>query len=327
MVGSRELQSCLPKNVRLSLPRLPHVPRGRHPILVEIWLVQDGLIQVAGLTAHRWWELASGATGFGVGGSAGAVIGAGIGGATGAANGAALGMWLGPMGWLWGATAGAAAGATVGATVAATTGALRAAYWAAEAGRRTSETTSHVIGTYNEIIVTVPCRRTLPGGRSRDFSFVLGTYTDSPFSLIGERFVGWGYRKLKALGTRTNDGVLELKAGSQTPLRVVSRHMSRPLPPAALRSNAAHVLACLSKPLLGVLPVDRLMVSTLDRAFDEQSVTIAPVSARLESSDTFLPGLRGFATEVKAIGHEDPWGAFAVTGLPVTLSYPDDIEE
>lgn len=328
MVDSRELQSCLPTRGRLSLPRLPHVPAGRHPIIVEIWRVQDGLIEVAGLTAHRWWELAGGAAGLGFGGSAGAALGAGIGGAAGAANGGALGMWLGPLGWWWGATTGAAAGAAAGAAKLATTGATLGARWAAATGRRTSEANSRVIGTYNEIIVTVPCRREYPGGLTHDFAFVLGTYTDSMASMLGESLVGWGYRKSRAFGTHAEDGALEVSTGpSRVPFRIVNRHELPPMPPAVVRSTATQVLTSLSCPLLGVLPANRLMVSFLDRSFEDQEVQVAPVSVRLESSDAFLPGLSGFVSDIDALGNGDPWGAFAVRGLPVRLSYPRVVDE
>ena len=324
LVDSRELQACLPKAAGLSLPRFPQVPAGKHPIIVEIWRVQDGTIEVGGVTAHKLWELAGGVAGLGFGGSSGAAIGAGIGGAAGAANGGALGMWLGPLGWLWGAATGAAADAAAGAAMMATTGAMRGARWAAEAGHRTSETNSRVIGTYNEIIVTVPCRREQPGGLARDFAFVLGTYTDSVASMLGEWLVGWGYRKSKALGGRTRDGALEVRVGSSgIPFRVVSRLELPPIPAATVRSIGAGVYASLSLPLLGMLSTDQFMVSFMDRSFEHHAVRVVPAAVRLESGDAFLPGLRGFTADLNAIRHQDPWGAFVVSGLPVTLSYPE----
>ena len=323
MIDSRELQSCLPAHAQLSLPRLPHVPEGRHPIIVEIWRVQDGMIEVGGVTAHRMWELASAAAGIGFGGSAGAAIGAGIGGAAGAASGGGLGMWFGPLGWWWGVTAGAAAGAAAGATMMATTGATHGARLAAAAGRRTSEINSRIIGTYNEIIVTVPCRRTRRGGFTDDFAFVLGTYTDSMASILGEWLVGWGFRKSQAFGARTKDGALEVGiCPTGAPFRVVSRQTSTPGPPNLVRLAATHVLTSLSHPMLGVLPANRLMISLLDRSFEDPAVSVVPVSVGMESGDGFLQGLRPFASDIKAIGNDDPWGAFVVSGLPVMLSYP-----
>ena len=68
------------------------------------------------------------------------------------------------------------------------------------------------------------------------------------------------------------------------------------------------------------------MVSFLDRWFENQGVRVAPMSVRLESGDAFLPGLCGFALDINALGDDDPWGAFVVTGLPVRLSYPRAID-
>jgi hypothetical protein len=327
LVDSRELQSCLPARARLSLPRLPHVPKGRHPIVVEIWFVQDGLIELGGLTAHDWWALTGTVGGLGFGGVAGALVGAGIGSAAGMANGGALGMWLGPLGWWWGASAGAAAGAAVGGTAAATTGAMHGARWAADAAYSVSRTTSRVIGTYNEIIVTVPCRHQPRRGPSRDVAFVLGTYTDSMASIVGEWFVGWGYRKSRALATFAGDGALEVNTGGpRAALRLVCGQSLPPAAPAIVRSTAASVLTSWSHPLLGVQRGDRVMVSFLDRWVVHEQVRCAPTPVRLESGDMFLPGLSGSAWDLNAVRDDDPWGAFVMTGLPVRLSYPRTID-
>jgi hypothetical protein len=321
-VGSQEIQSCLLDRSLLSLPRLPGVPGGYHPMIVEIWRVQDGLIEVAGLTANNLWEMAGTAAGLGFGGGAGAVLGAGFGSAAGAINGGSIGMPFGPLGWWWGAATGAAAGAAMGAAMMATSGGMTAARCAAEAGRRTSENNSRVIGTYNEIIVTVPCRYAPHGGPCCDVAFVLGTYTDSAASMLGEWLVGWGYRKSPAFGTREGDGALEVAIGSSnSALRIVSRQAESNLP-AAGRSAADRVLHALSHPLLGILSPNRLMVSFLDRSFEDHAVRLTPASVRLESGDQFLKGLPGFAADIKPVGNNHPWGAFVVTGLPVTLSYP-----
>lgn len=327
LVDSTQLQSCLPPTARLSLSWLPDIPEGRHPVIVEIWRVQDGLIEVGGMTAHRMWELASSAAGFGLGGTAGTALGAGIGGVAGAVGGGALGMWFGPLGWWWGVTAGTAAGATVGSTMAGTAGAMRGAGWGTVAGRMTSETNSRTIGTYNEIIVTVPCHRRQQEDDG-DVAFVLASYTDSSASMLGEWLVGWGYRKCHAFATLTNDGALEVRTdSSRSPFMVVRQQRSQRVPSVAAPSlsTAMHVLTSLSRPLLGI-QAERLMVSYLDRSFDSSAVQVRPVSVRLESSDAFLPPLRGFVSDISAIGDDAPWGAFAVTGLPVRLSYPRAVD-
>ena len=327
LVDRRQLQSCLPNGRGLSLTRLRHVPQGYHPVIVEIWRVNDGLIEFGGLTAHGWWELAGSVAGFGVGGSAGVALGAGMGGAAGAASGGAAGKWLGPWGAWWGAGAGATWGAAVGAATTATLGAIGGAHLAAEAGRILSETNSRVIGTYNEIIVTVPCRLADPQCGARDFAFVLATYTDSLASILGEWFVGWGYRKSEVSGVRDGDGHLEVSnVRSGVLLRLAGGEQSPPLSSAALRSIAPELVASLTQPLLGLLPSDQLQESFLDRSFETPSVQVTPVSVRLESSDGLLPGLRGVVSKIDAIGRRNPWGAFAVSGLPVRLSYPRGVD-
>jgi hypothetical protein len=69
------------------------------------------------------------------------------------------------------------------------------------------------------------------------------------------------------------------------------------------------------------------MVSFLDRSFEDQAVRVIPTPVRLESGNGFLPGLRRFTSDVNAMGHNDSWGSFVITGLPVTLSYPQAIND
>jgi len=320
LVDSGELHSRLP--ARLSLPRLPDVPDGCHPVVVEIWHVQDGLIEFGGQTAHQWWEMTGGAAGLAFGGSTGATLGAGIGSAVGAATGGALGMWLGPLGWWWGAAGGAVAGAAYGATMVGAAGAQRGAEVAADAGYRASVNSSRIIGTYNEIMVTVPCQLAQEE-EVLDVAFVLGTYTDSAASTLGECLIGWGYGKSLALGRRVTDDVLEVNTGSSgQSFKVVSRLAAPAGSFSALRLAAAQTVRTLSLPLLGVLPVNRLMISFLDRFFEDQAVRVTPVSVRLESSHLVLDGMRAVSSDIEAIGDGAPWGAFAINALPVRLSYP-----
>jgi len=201
-------------------------------------------------------------------------------------------------------------------------GAQRGAEVAADAGYRASVNSSRIIGTYNEIMVTVPCQLAQEE-EVLDVAFVLGTYTDSAASTLGECLIGWGYGKSLALGRRVTDDVLEVNTGSSgQSFKVVSRLA----PPAgsfsALRLAAAQTVRTLSLPLLGVLPVNRLMISFLDRFFEDQAVRVTPVSVRLESSHLVLDGMRAVSSDIEAIGDGAPWGAFAINALPVRLSYP-----
>ena len=284
-------------------------------MIIEIWRVHDGLVELGGMTAHEWWEIAGGAAGLGIGGSAGAVLGAGIGSAAGAARGGMLGMLLGPLGWWWGAAVGAAAGATTGAALMSADAAMRAAQWAAAVGRQTSEEASRRIGTYNEIIATTPVRYA-----ETNFSFVMNAYTDSGASLVGEWFHGWGYRKSRAFGIRAEDGALEVGTGTSNPaLRMITGDT---VPSPDVQFVPGGIATALSRPLLGLIPPDRLTISFLDRSFEDQKVRLTATSVRLESTDSFLAGLPGISSDIQAAGNEQLWGAFSVTGLPVTLSYP-----
>jgi hypothetical protein len=327
MMDVGKLRSCLPATVELPIPELAHLPEGKHPVIVEIWRVRDGLIQFGEQDAHQIWEMTSGATGATMGFGAGSAYGAGIGGAAGAANGMNLGMWLGPFGACWGAAAGAAAGATMGAAMMASAGAMQAARWAAIAGRKTSERNSRSIGTYNEILITVPCRRHKPGVGMTNYSYVLATYTDSPASMIGEWLVGWGYRKSPALGWYGNDGSLEVKVrASHRPFRVTSRPGASESSASFLRHANSQVPAVMSYPILGILKGERLTVSFLDRCFDSPSTQVRPATVQLEGDDGLVPGLGDFDAMIPGFAPGLPWGAFLITGLPVTLSYPRDVD-
>ena len=323
MVDASELKSCLPQGARLSLPQLQQVPTGKHPVIVEIWRVQDGLLDYGGVSAHQWWELAGGAAGLGLGGSAGAAVGFGKGWAEGAAKGAQRGMRLGPLGWWWGAATEAAMSAAAEAAKSAAAAAQKAASMTATFFRSASERTSRAVGTYNEIVVTTPCRRLLPRGREREFGLVLASYTDSAASILGERLIGWGYQKLPAFGIRSNDGVLEVSTRRSGMSFKISSH------PDASRARrvfdatpAAQVIDSLSLPLLGALSADQMMVSHLERSFNHRDVRMTPVKVHLEASAGFIPRLGKLTEEVKGSGENSPWGAISVTGLPVTLSYP-----
>jgi hypothetical protein len=320
MVDSKAISACLPENCGLSLPRLPDTPKNLHPIIIESWRVNNGLIEVGGVNAHRMWELAGNAAGMGIGGTAGAAVGAGIGGAAGAANGAGLGMVFGPLGLLWGAAAGAALGAAAGAVTIGAAAAVNFGRLAGVAGRQVSETNSRVIGTYDEIVVSVPCSRVGQNSEVTDFNLVLGAYTDSTASILGERVVGWGFNKVRAAISRPTASRVDMTAGTD----FVSLWSKKGKPVAARRSSTSHLWKVLSQPLLGILPPGRVRVSFLERSFEADGVRKTPVTVRLTANLASLPGLQNLSAAIDALG-SSPWGALALTGLPVTLSYPRDI--
>jgi hypothetical protein len=64
------------------------------------------------------------------------------------------------------------------------------------------------------------------------------------------------------------------------------------------------------------------MVSYLERSFNHSNVQMAPIDVHLEAAAGFIPGLGRLSADVKGSRKNNPWGAFSVIGLPVTLSYP-----
>jgi len=327
MVDSKTIQACLPENCGLTLPRLPDTPQDLHPIIIEGWRVHDGLIEVGGVNAHRMWELAGNAAGMGIGGTAGAAVGAGLGGVAGAANGAGLGMVFGPLGLLWGAAAGATLGAAAGAAMIGASTALNFGRLAGLAGRNISENNSRTIGTYDEIIVSVPCSRAGRDGEVADFNWILAAFTDSTASILGERVVGWGFNKTRASISRPSQGQVNVTAGTDFISLETQDRMPRPQKTETRRRlSHSYLWEVLSRPLLGILPPGRVRVSFLERSFESHGVQKLPVSVRLTANMASLPGLQNLAVAIEALG-KSSFGAVALTGLPVTLSYPRDIHD
>jgi hypothetical protein len=322
LVDTGNLAALLPKVQALGLTPQPGVPRGLHPIIVEIWRVNDGRMEMAGLDAHDWSELVGATAGVGMGGGAGALIGGSLGALAGAAGGGMSGQARGPLAWWWGAAAGAAAGTASGASSAASVGAMFGARLVAGVARGLSQAGSRVAGSYNEVMVTVPCTRP----RSTDPSacaFVLGMYTDSALSRWGERLLGFGYRKRAARVIRQHSASIEVTTGRSDALLNV-RVATAPRPSATTASHrlARHVLAALAQPLLGLAPSGRTAVSFLQRSFRDASVRLQPVAVQLEASGRFLPGLDAMNVQIDALTPRRPWGAFLATGLPLVLTYP-----
>jgi hypothetical protein len=333
MVDTAFARALLPTTQHLSLALMPHVPAGRHLVIVEIWRVHDGRMEAAGIDAHGWSELAGAAAGFGMGGGAGAAVGAGLGSITGGTGGGMLGLWMGPLGFCWGVVAGAAAGAATGAALAATAGSLYGAKWAGSAARKASQMGSHVMGSYNEILVTIPCVRRAHGG-ARNFSFVAGMYTDSTLSRVGEQMLSFGYGKQPAQIVWHNDGdqmVITVSAGrsARASTNTATAAFTAAVDGAhaqsgneTVRTDARATLNLLTRPLLGVTRSGRLEASSLDRLFDDGAARLMPAGVHLDARSTFVPALPRKALTITSVGSDNPWGAFWATGVPVRLSYP-----
>jgi hypothetical protein len=54
---------------------------------------------------------------------------------------------------------------------------------------------------------------------------------------------------------------------------------------------------------------------------------VIPASVKLEAGDEFVPGVTGVRADIRPFSNQTPWGAFLVTGLPVTFSFPYAAQE
>jgi len=325
-VQTDALRACMPAHARLTLEPLPSVPTGYHPILIELWQIRNGVIRAGSFNAHHLSEMAGTLGGMSIGGTAGATVGAGMGSAAGAASAGALGIMFGPLGWLMAVTGGAAAGGVAGAAWGASTGAIVGAQRTAHVARTISEAHSRVVGTYGEVIVTVPCRWRGKRGSASDHAFVLGSYTDSIASVLGDRFLGWCYGKTGARIDRMPD-VLELYDTDTTPTMTVT--MQRPARTPAIETtlgHARHIIDIMRAPLLGRGTGTGMTMALLERTFTHNAIMLTPMTARVEAGNAFLPGLPAVSANVNATASDAPWGAFAFTNVPVALSYPVEME-
>jgi len=301
----------------LRLPRLRGVPRGMHPVIVEVWRVHDGVPWFGGVSAHDWSAVVGAMTGAGVFAGVGAAVGAGLGafdavrtlardtGDTVVQSRGSASLRQGLAALAAGAAAGVRGGWALGARV----------------GRRSSEWRSRVLGTYNEIIITVPCvaRR---GRDERRFSYVLATATDSAASMLGERAVGWGFHKIAARGTHAADGTLQVMvAASRRPFRLRVGDRGARLGWSPTVAQWATV-AALDAPLLGALADGRLHVSWFDRSYSAADAFLHATPVDIESLDALVPGAGPQRVSVPALAASDPWGAVYAEGVRVTLTHP-----
>jgi len=63
LVDAKQVASAIGANCRVRLRRLPGLPAGRHPIVVEIWQVTNGRLELGGLDMHTWSRRAGRALG------------------------------------------------------------------------------------------------------------------------------------------------------------------------------------------------------------------------------------------------------------------------
>jgi hypothetical protein len=319
-VDRARLAASLPRIEGLSLAPLRGQRARSHPVVIEIWRVRDGRVEAAGVDVHGWSQLVGGAAGLAAGGASGGAVGATFGGLVGAAGGGVMGLPFGPAGLLLGALAGSMAGLSTGAALGAAGAAAYGAGLASSASRRVSETGSRLLGTYGEVLVTTPCLLATAGG-ALPVAFVLAMYTDSRVSRWGEAALGFGFGK-RAARLQIDGARMEVQtAAGATLLRVSLRGGRQPQPLSASAPAAAKLRARAAMPLLGQRS-GRAVLSGLERHFDDRAVRLWPASGRLEVAADFAPGMAASGHALERLGARSSRGTYAVTDLPVHLTYP-----
>ena len=212
------------------------------------------------------------------------------------------------------------AGLSTGAALGAAGAAAYAAGLGSAASRRVSETGSRLLGSYAEVLVTTPCLMTTAGA-ALPVAFVLAMYTDSPVSRWGEAALGFGFGKRPARLQIDGAGMEVQTAAGATLLRVALRGGDQPPPLSDRAPAAAGLRAAAAMPLVGQRS-GRAVLSGLERHFDDRAVRLWPASGRLEVAADFAPGLAAGRHALERLDARHPRGAYAVTDLPVHLTYP-----
>jgi hypothetical protein len=327
LVPRRRLAAQL--GTSLTLVPLPGVPALLHPVMIELWRVQGGRVELGDLDAHAWAERGGALAGLVCGATMGALAAVGPGGVATAVRDGLTGRRAGLLGSLCGAVAGGLAGSYTGGALGATIAAGVGAQLAGRVGRWSSEASSNALGTYNEILVSVPGVRAAPWAsrvvtdHDPGGSFVLAMHTDSLMAILGERALGWGFGKRLASIERQEVQGYRLRRPGTGSLLLSSQLRGHP------RSW------CMASEQLGLRPLARRLAlplfgrrgrttvaSYLDRQWDHPAARVAPAAFELQLGEGFAAGLRGGAYRVLPLSARRPWGGFMARGVPVRLSYP-----
>jgi hypothetical protein len=326
-VENAALKRALAVNPRLALSPSTSGPRGRHPVIVDLFRVSQGRVEVGPTDQHRFSTIA--------GGSLGAWYGAGVGGAIGSVQGALAGStmggyvgdWLGPAGSLLGTAAGWMAGGAVGALAGLAPGLSKGARVGSVAAGQVSQRLSETLGTYDEILIGVP-DVVVRGDGDRRYFFVLGMYTNSAIARWGDRTFAFGYRKQPATMVNKPFEMFRMNVSDRT---VFSAEFTRVeagdwRPPGD--SAEEGLLAMFKQPLLGITERGQLVRSRLDRTFDDPIVRIAaPVGAAVTVGADFAVGLPGGTYSPGGASVAQPWGVLHSRSVMSRVSFPTVLKE
>jgi hypothetical protein len=330
MVTSFALQNHF-KPWGLTLEAVPDAPPGCHPVLIDLWHVNAGRARAAGVDQHNWSESLGSTTSALAGAWLGGATSASWGGLQGALEGARRGAQLGPFGSWWGAVGGWMTGIARSGNAGVSAGAVRGAALGASVARRWSETASESLGTYDEVLISVP-NVTRRGGGARRYACVLGMCTNSGIAIWGDRSMRCGYRKCGAEITRQGfHRYTVVRDGASATLSALTQTLSAAAwgPP---DDRFGQYRALFAQPLLGLLASGVVAVTFLDRLLADSKVRWAPVSARLDITPGFVAGLTDFigglpsgTFDVPPLSGEHAWGAFQASGVVTRVTNPKHV--
>ncbi len=292
-IARAEAQALLPAGFELA--PIEGVPKDQHLLWVDFSEIKNGSSAVLGVD-HR-------AISAGVGAAWGAAIGVGFGLAGGALS---MGL-LAPVTTFLGGTVGAKVGRAVGV-----------------AG---SDAASRALGTYEEVLVTIPNVR--KKGGTECYNLVLGMRLNSFLGLALEKAAGYGYNKVvgdcdvrpfEAYAVRGADGRPLFRA-SIAP-QAADAAWSKPCDDASF----ATFRALTAQPFVGVVGPGKFAVSRLERSFDEASARVRRAEGRLEmSGGDFVPGVPKRSTKLEST-KSSPACAFVFDGVHERLSWPTAVK-
>ncbi len=275
----QRVESVLARLGRFRLVAAPDCPVDRHPVHCELWSVSGGTVFFGGVDRHRWAQW------------------------VGAACGLSLGtLWsstMAPWGMDWGKRG------LIGRVVESN-------------ALMMSRATASLVGTYCELMVSVPGVVVEGDDRSRQHALVLGMLTDSALARWADLAFGFGYGKRPARFRRGPRGGWNVSSDGGLPLVSVSRHTST----ARLQGlDLDEIEAVLQLPLLGSPHSGVLARSWLRRSSRQPDAHLAPVALSVETSKALLGGVLPERLKVPPYsrGHS---GAIEFSNLEAWVSYP-----
>ena len=310
----------------LGLSLLPHpdAPAGMHPLLIDLWRVHRGRLELGELDQHQAAARAGTVAGTAWGIPLGGLLGAGLGGLAGAVSaGQKAGETRDPLGQWWATMLGWANGAAAGWSRGAAETAAGLGRAGGEMATSFSRAASTTIGTYNEVLVGIP--NVL--GRDRGCEphlFVLGMYANSPVAIFGDRGLGTGYGKRLAQIRHSGFAGYEVRA----PVGACLSAQFSAAPPTCWNSVAAtpgltDLRSWFAQPLLGHDGRRGLARSHLDRALEAPGVRCAVGEGQLTIGRNFMPGVpAGTHALPGQDGPIDRGGILHVSQMLTRVTYP-----